>query len=106
MRVLKLFVVTAAILTATYSSAALTGSIRNNYIQAFYTNCFNSQRSMATNSSLPDKAIGQYCRCSANYSADMYTNQMIEDIESGRRKIDSSISELTTKYCRANYTKY
>jgi hypothetical protein len=106
MKFIKLLIVITVALSASYSTAELTGSIRNNFVQAFYKNCFSSQKAMAANQSVSDAAIGQYCRCSANYSADLYTNQMIEEIESGRRKIDNSIAELATKYCRANYKKY
>ena len=106
MRLLKPLMMILVIGLSGQAAAELTGSIRINFVQSFYVNCMSNQKTMPANKGLSDKVISQYCRCSADYSASMYTNQMVADIEAGRRKIDTSISELTTNYCRANYSRY
>jgi len=95
------------VLIANNSYAQLTGEIRRNFVDSALQSCYNNQRSSKINAKISDQLIYDYCKCIAIYSANVYTNQLIKDMESGKRAI-SGISEIANSagnYCGKKLAK-
>ena len=94
-------------LIANNSYAQLTGQIRKDFVDSALQSCYDNQRSSKINAKINDKLIYDYCKCIAIYSANVYTNQIIKDVESGKRAMGgiSEIANAAGNYCAKNITK-
>ena len=90
------------------ANAELTGEARRNFIDSSLQACYNNQRQSSINSNVPDETIYKYCRCVAIYTANALTNQVVAEVEAGKRQLTeiANLSQLTGKYCSHNYKKY
>ena len=82
----------------------MTGEIRTNFITSSNEACFKVQRAGKDNGKIPDESLKQWCRCTSTYTADGLTNQLVKEMEQGKRPV-SSVSQLTqlaAKYCATN----
>ena len=96
-----------SLLLTSNSFAQLTGETRKNFINSSLQSCYNVQRSSKVNAKISDELIYSYCKCIANYTANSYTNQIIKDIESGKREMGgiSELANLAGNYCGKQLAK-
>jgi hypothetical protein len=96
-----------SMLIANNAYAQLTGEIRRNFVDSTLQSCYNNQRSSKINAKISDQLIYDYCKCIAIYSANVYTNQIIKDVESGKRAMSgiSEIANLAGNYCAKQLAK-
>ena len=87
--------------------AQLTGETRTNFINSSLQSCYNVQRSSKVNAKISDELIYKYCKCTANYTANSYTHQIIKDVESGKREMGgiSELANLAGNYCGKQLAK-
>ena len=90
------------------SHAQLTGDVRKNFIASGFDACYKSQKSSSGNKNVPEITIRKYCGCMAIYTANVLTNQIIKDVESGKQdgSVFNKISALSGKYCAIHYSEY
>jgi hypothetical protein len=90
------------------ANAQLTGDIKNNFMNSVYDSCYKSQKSNLGYKNVPDITIKKYCKCASVYSANVLTNQIVKDIESGKQDgtILNNIVILGGKYCMIHYPEY
>ena len=81
--------------------------MRTNFINSTLQACYNNQRSSKVNAKITDQVIYDYCKCIATYTANIYKNQMVSDIESGRREMSgiSEVANLAGNYCAKKQMK-
>jgi hypothetical protein len=94
-------------LIATNCLAQLTGETRTNFINSTLQACYNVQRSNKVNAKISDELLYNYCKCSAVYSANALTNQIVKDIEGGKREVGglAQLSNLAGNYCGKQLAK-
>ena len=94
-------------LITTNCFAQLTGEVRKNFINSTLQACYNNQRSSKVNAKVSDKLIYDYCLCISNYTANVYTNQIVKDIESGKREMGgiSEVANMAGNYCSKQLAK-
>jgi len=92
------------------SKAQLTGQIKNNFVKATQEACFKVQRAGNFNNQQSDATLQQWCRCTTAYLSDSLTNQVINEIEQGKRSLSGipQLNNLAATYCAkdSNYKKY
>jgi hypothetical protein len=89
-----------------------TGVVRSEYIRGFVPSCISNQKTLPENKGISLQIIQSYCKCSAEVSANNFTNQQIAALENldanslGTNKAFSEVMSYSTKYCAANYKNY
>jgi len=86
--------------------AAVTGSIRTNFISGFERSCFETQRNSSVNNGVSSATIKSYCKCSATYLADLLNNELVRSIEAGENRLNPNLVELASTYCRKNFERF
>jgi hypothetical protein len=93
-------------LSASTVDAQLVGAVRTTVVDGYQKSCFRTQRQGSPNAGLSDATLSQYCRCAANYYADLLNEPLLRDIESGRVKPNPVWNQMAAEYCRMNFSKY
>lgn len=94
------------IFTTAIANAAMTGEMRDVFIESAYTSCYQNQRAASVNLSISNITLQQYCKCFVTYLADSLNNQLAMGITEGNAKISNISMEIATNYCMKNYCKY
>ncbi len=100
----------SAISLKTYAQA--TGQTRANYVKEFVTTCIENQKTLPENKGIALKTINSYCKCSAQTTANGFTNQQIEILDNlsvqelQKNGIFQNVIKKSSEYCLANYSKF
>jgi len=109
---LRLIGVVFVIGFANTSFGQASGDIRTNYVKAFMPSCVENQKAMPVNKGLPLKTINSYCKCSAETSANSFSNKQIALLDSLDEKslasnaLFNGVMKRTADYCMANFNKF
>lgn len=104
--ILKFLTILHALVFSMESNGQLTGSFRKDIVEGIEKSCFRTQRQGSPNAALSDAMLRQYCKCTANYLADLLNEPLVKDIEAGRAKPNPIWNQAAADYCRINYMKY
>lgn len=88
------------------ANAQTNGRIRENLIASAAASCAKTQREAQANRNVEPITLQKYCNCVGNYFADILTNNMVAELEDGKRKLPGNMMELAGKYCRQNYATH
>ena len=86
--------VIALLLLSANAEAQTTGQIRKNLITGINASCL--QRSVAN---VPPAAQRRYCDCTATYLADVWSNQLVFEVERGETKPPMDTIRMAGEYC-------
>ncbi len=86
--------------------AQLKGTMRASFMAGAEQSCFATQRAASVNAAATDGILKRYCKCQATYLADSLNNELAIEIFEGRIKMNPSLVEIATNYCRNNFMKY
>ena len=94
----------------TYAQA--TGQIRANYVKEFVTTCIENQKTLPENKGIAIKTINSYCKCTAQTTANGFTNQQIEMMDNlspqdlQKNVFFQNVIKKSSEYCQVNYSKF
>jgi len=96
-----LVILTSAVVFPEYSSAQLTGSIRNNFIGGMEKNCYDTQRGVSVNKNTPNDTLRKYCSCTATTLADTLSNTYVDEMEKGNIPMSNLVPlmQQAANYC-------
>jgi len=99
-------------LVSNISFGQASGAVRSEYIKGFVPSCISNQKTLPENKGISLQVIQSYCKCSAEVSANNFTNQQITalgnlDAKSvSTNKAFSEVMSYSTKYCAENFKNY
>jgi hypothetical protein len=100
----------SAISLNTYAQA--TGQTRTNYVNEFVPTCIENQKTLPENKGIPLKTINSYCKCSAQTTANGFTNKQIELMDNltvqdlQKNVFFQNVIKKSSEYCLVNYSKF
>lgn len=96
------------LLTTTSAKAQLTGDVREGFLQSYFNNCYDIQRSASKNEAIRDEVLKKYCRCLGINVANTSNNGILREILEGNINVDVILraSKLAERYCIKNYQSY
>ncbi|MEI7531619.1 MAG: hypothetical protein WCK52_06770 [Betaproteobacteria bacterium] len=110
--VLRLIGMVFVIFFANASFGQASGEVRSNYVNGFIPSCVESQKAMPVNKGVPLKTINSYCKCSAETSANSFSNKQIAMLDALDEKslsnnaLFNGVIKKATDYCMVNFNKF
>jgi hypothetical protein len=99
-------------MVANASFAQTNGQIRADYLKANMASCVENQQTLPENKGISMQLIRSYCRCSAEYSANLLSNSDVQYLdrlnanELRKNQMFLAVVNKTTDYCRLNFNRY
>jgi hypothetical protein len=109
---MKKWMVLILVTLANISFAQTNGQIRAEYVKANMASCVENQQTLPENKGISIQLIRSYCRCSAEYSANLLSNSDVKYLdglspnELRKNQMFLALVNKTTDYCRINFKQY